>query len=264
LASSTRSGSTPQCSDAKNRPVRPIPVWISSATPGRLAQIILARDVDALALDRLDHERCHVAPREDLLESRQIVERDRRAGTDERSEPLPKRAVAAQRHGAVGQAVERMLAMHDPGSAGRRPAELDRGLDRLGTGAAKEQLLQPRHVAGKALGQQTGEQRDVELDQTGELAAQHLLERVDHGRMVASEGEDPEPAQQIEVAVAVGVEQVSPLGAHVVHGEPERAQDPHQLRIEMTIEQGKLVGASLLDQSCHIDRHQGSPHGPKA
>jgi hypothetical protein len=32
----------------------------------------------------------------------------------------------------------------------------------------------------------------------------------------------------------------------------------------MTIEQGELVGASLLDQCCHVDRHRRSSHGAKS
>jgi hypothetical protein len=102
LASSTRSGSTPQCCDARKRPVRPIPVWISSAIsnvpclrPGRRRQIVVARQVDALALDRLDHERGDIAPGERSFERVQIIERYARAGADERREALAKRLIAA-------------------------------------------------------------------------------------------------------------------------------------------------------------------------
>ena len=65
FASSTMSGSTFQCSTARKRPVRPMPVWISSATNsvpyllaerGRARQELVGGHVDALALDRLDDE----------------------------------------------------------------------------------------------------------------------------------------------------------------------------------------------------------------
>ena len=74
--------------------------------------------------------------------------------------------------------------------------------------------------------------------------------------MIAPQREHPEAAQQIEVTVALGVEQVGSLGAHVIDGEAERAQDPNQLRIEMALEQRELIGAPLLDQLCQIDRHR--------
>ena len=235
---------------------------VRAAQPGRRRQIVVVRNIDPLALDRLDHECGDVAPGERPLERLEIIERDARAVADERSEAGAKVLIAAQGHGAVGQAVEGVVAVQDGRAAGRGAAELDRRLRGFGAGVAEEQLRQPRHVAGEALGEQAGEQGHVELHQAGELAAQHLLERAGHGRMVAPEREHAEPAQQIEIALAVGVEQMRPLGAHVVHGEAEGAQDAQQLRVEMAIEQLELVAAPFLDEPCQIDRHRSFPRLP--
>ena len=63
LARQIRSGSRSQCSSARKRPVRPIPVWTSSQTnsvpasrQSRCAagEVAVGREVDPLALDRLD------------------------------------------------------------------------------------------------------------------------------------------------------------------------------------------------------------------
>jgi len=90
--------------------------------------------------------------------------------------------------------VEGVLAMNDPTSTGRRAAELDRRLGRLGTGIAEECFTQPGHAREQLLGEEAREQRDIELDQAGELAPQHLLERPDHCRVVAAEREHAKAA----------------------------------------------------------------------
>ena len=237
---------------------------MGAAQPGRRRQIVVVREIDSLALDRLDHERGHVAPGERPFECLQIVERNARAVADERPKAGAEVLIAAQRHGAIGQAVEGVVAVEDGRAAGRGAAELDRRLRGLGAGVAEEQLRQPGHVAGEALGEQAGEQGHVELDQSGQLAAQHLLERAGHGRVVAPEREHAEPAQQIQVAVAVGIEQMRPLGTHIIHGEAEGAQDAQQLRVEMAIEQLELVAAPFLDEPCQIDRHRSFSRLPRS
>jgi hypothetical protein len=68
---------------------------VLAAQPGRRRQIVVARQVDALALDRLDHERGDIAPGERSFERVQIIERYARAGADERREALAKRLIAA-------------------------------------------------------------------------------------------------------------------------------------------------------------------------
>jgi hypothetical protein len=119
---------------------------VRPAQAGRGRQVIIARQVHSLALDRLDHERGDVAAAERLLQRVQVIEWNLRAGADERPEALAKKLVAAQRQGAVGQAVERVLAVQDFRAAGRGTAELDRRLHRFGPGIAEQQLLQPGHV----------------------------------------------------------------------------------------------------------------------
>ena len=99
LAVVTRSGTTPSCSQANQSPVRPKPVWISSATN---TMPLLARkrrraprrkpgaghDEAALALDRLDDDRGHVVGADLLVDQ---VDR-------------PRRRLVGARSGAVGPA----------------------------------------------------------------------------------------------------------------------------------------------------------------
>ena len=89
------SGSSPQCSSARKRPVRPRPVCTSSQTNSvagvaaqrlRARQVAVGRQVDALALDRLDDERRHVAARELARERVEVAERHRVAAGQQRAE----------------------------------------------------------------------------------------------------------------------------------------------------------------------------------
>ena len=76
---------------------------VGPAQAGRFGQIVVAREIDPLPLNRLDHERRDVTPGERPLERGEVVEGHRGAGADERPEPLAKRSVAAQRQRAIGQ-----------------------------------------------------------------------------------------------------------------------------------------------------------------
>src|SRR5579871_1093314 len=74
LPTSTTSGSSPHSSSANQRPVRPRPVWISSATNS----VPYRRHGDHAALDRLDDERRDVARAQLGLQPREIAERHAR------------------------------------------------------------------------------------------------------------------------------------------------------------------------------------------
>jgi hypothetical protein len=218
-----------------------------------------------LPCHRFDDEGCHLLCGERLLERGKVVEPDRRAVADERTEPFAEGPVAAQRQGAVRQAVEGVLAMDDPTSTGCRAAELDRRLGRLGAGVAEERFTQPRHAREQLLGEEAREQRGVELDEASELATQHLLERPDHGRVVAAEREHAKAAQKVEIALPPGVEQIGALRTDVVDVEPEHSQNPQGLGVEMLLEQSELFRPALGDQRPQIERHDAfPPRSPRA
>jgi hypothetical protein len=151
--------------------------------------------------------------------------------------------------------VEGVIAADDVGAAGGGAAELDRGLDRLGTGVAEKGLLQPRRVARQALCKQPGEKGDIELDEPRELSIQHLPERAHHGRVATADGEHAKAAQEIEIAVALGIEQVGSLAARVGDVEADRLEDAHELGIEMPVEELPGFKAALGDQRSKIEGH---------
>src|SRR3546814_11006523 len=103
---------------------------------------VCSSDLHSLALDRLDDEGGDVAAlraaRQRRLERGKIIEGDLHAVRQQRAEALAEDLAAVQREGAVGEAVEGVVAVEDLRPAGRHAGELDRGFHRLGAGVAEE------------------------------------------------------------------------------------------------------------------------------
>src|ERR1700737_3125599 len=70
------------------------------------AKIEIVRNIDPLALDRLDDEGRGIARGQGFFQSGKIVEWNCGAAGDERTEALPKNPIFVQRQGAVGQAMK--------------------------------------------------------------------------------------------------------------------------------------------------------------
>ena len=127
---------------------------------------VAAAGCDALALDRLDEERRHVAGRELALAAR----RGRRSGTGSqpgssgpkrsRNSSLPLTDSAPER-----EPVEGVVAVEDPRAAGGGARELDRRLDRLGAavGRAPPPRGAPGARASSCSASTPRQQRDAEL-----------------------------------------------------------------------------------------------------
>ena len=138
------SGSRPQCSSAKKRPGAPeaglhlvADEQRAVLAAGRLGagEIAVGRQVDALALDRLDDEGGDVArARAPPAAPSRSPNGTALAAGQERPEALAEVLVAVERERAEREAVEGVLGEEDPRSPGRRARELDRALDRLGAG----------------------------------------------------------------------------------------------------------------------------------
>ena len=170
----------------------------------------------------------------------------------QRLEAVAEIRVAVQRQRAVGQAVKRVVAVHDAGAAGRAARELDRGLDGLGAGIGKEHLVEIRHVGQQPLGQHAGKRRHVQLHEIGQIAVEHAFQRVAQRRMVAPDRKHAKAAQQIEIAVAVAVEQiltVPRLKADVV---ADGLQHPDHLLVQMARMHGTSLRLPLYKQPGNV------------
>src|SRR5437588_2537120 len=93
---------------------------VTAAKLGGRLQVAVGRQVDTLALDRLDDEGSDVASVQRLFECGQVVERDADAVGQQRLEAAAEDVVAVERQRPIREAVERVLAVDDAGPPGRR------------------------------------------------------------------------------------------------------------------------------------------------
>ena len=84
---------------------------------------------------------------------------------------------------------------------------------------------------------------------------EHLFEGADHRRVVAPHGEHAETAEQVEISVAVAVEQIGALGADVIGVEPDGLEHTQKLGIEMPVEQGEFLGPPFRHKLLKIKGH---------
>src|SRR5690606_3092715 len=187
--------------------------------------------VDPFPLDRLDDEGREVTLPKLALQRLQIVERDRAAFRQKGAEALAEDAVAIQRQRSIGQAVEAMLAVEYAGAAGRGARELDRRFHRFRAGVAAEQIVHAGKARQQALGEEPGENGDVQLDEVRQPGVENIVERLDDRRMVASESEHAEAAEQVQIAMADLVVHVLPLGPHVYQVVAHRSRNTNPLRL---------------------------------
>ena len=152
-----------------------------------------------------------------------------------------------------------MFAVKDLVALGGIAGKFDRRLDGLGAGVAEKHLCQPvRAALEKLLGKQPAEQRDVHLHHVGQLAGQHILQGLNHRRMVTPQGIDAEATEQIQILVALIIVEIRALGASIDPVITNGLEHAYHLRIEMLLVQGEILAGVFLQQIGDITGHSGS------
>ncbi len=160
LEGEERAGTSDPALDLVDGEERAVPV----AQIGGFAQIVLGRDENALALDRLDDERGDVAGFQLATERVEVAEGDALAAGEQVTEPMSELAASVEREGARRQAMERVVGEQDPRTAGRAACELEHRLDRLGSAVREEASIRVvGHAGDERFGEQPGERRAVHL-----------------------------------------------------------------------------------------------------
>ena len=148
--------------------------------------------------------------------------------------------------------MEGVVEMEHPRAARGRAGELDGGLDGLGSAVGGDHR---RDAAGRALQkllrQDAGQQRDAELREVGRAGLHHGLDRRDHVGMVSSHGEGAVAGEQVEIALAAVVDQVSALAGDPVSVVPQRPHDPPQLRVEVAVVERHLLARPPIEDLAH-------------
>ena len=142
----------------------------------------------------------------------------------------------------------------DDGLAARgRACEFDRRFDAFSAGIGEKDLIEIRCVDEEALGQDAGERRNVHLDEIRQLAVEYALEGFAQVRMVTTDREHAESAEQVEVAAALAVVQILPGAAAEACVVADRLENPHQLAVEVPAMHGIALGFPLIEQSGQVE-----------
>ena len=214
----------------------------------RSLEVAGRRQVHALALDRLYDERRHIATVQLAPQRLNVAERDSHAIVQKRAESVAELRVAVERKRPQRQPVEGVLGVKDPRATGGRARQLDRCLDRFRTAVGGDHRRDPRRRARhELLGEHARQEGDAELGEAGGLCVECLAQRFHDGRMAAPHGEHAVAAEQIEIALAGGVDQMRALTVAPIAIEAERAHDPPELAIEIAVVEAERLTRALLE-----------------
>ena len=111
----------------------------------------------------------------------------------------------------------------------------------------------PRH---QRLGEQSGQQRRVELNQVRKVHVERLVQSLFYDRMPASEREDTETRQEVEIALSIPVVQVRAFSPHVEAIETEGLQHLHELGIEILTVEAEILALAGFDQRAELEGHR--------
>ena len=238
--------------DAEERPV-------AAAELLRSREVAVRRQVDALALHRLDEEERHVLAPQFGLERLEVAERNLLAPGQQRLEARLELLVAVHRGCAERQSVETVLGGEDARASGRRAPELDCRLDRLAAGAREQAALDSAAgEPGQRLGEQAGEQRRPQREHPRRLERERLGEGRANPRVVPAGAVHPEAPEQVEVARAVGVVEIRALRTCPGPVEADRPQDPHELRVDGAGPEVEILAAPRVEQRAEAEvAHRG-------
>ena len=146
-----------------------------------------------------------------------------------------------------------MVGVEDALAARCGARDLDRRLDRLGAAVRGHDR---RHARGRApdqlLGEHPAQERHAELRQVAGAGGEHRLDRRDRLGMVAADREHAVAAEEVQVALAVRIDQVGAVAADPHLVEAERAHDAPHLRVQIAVAERELLARAgaqdLLDR----------------
>ncbi len=149
--------------------------------------------------------------------------------------------------------MKRMAAIGDTGTPGRAARELDRGLDRLGSGIGEEGLVEMRHEREQPFGEDAGEHRDIHLHQVGQIGIERAFQRLANHRMTASDRKHPEAAQQVKITRVLPIVEILTASLAESNIIADRPQYANHLLIETFRMQAKAVSFMGVEQSRDVD-----------
>ena len=145
--------------------------------------------------------------------------------------------------------MEAMLGGDDSLAFRRCAPELECRLDRFAARVREQATFDS--AAGERdqlLGQEAGKKRRPQREHSGCLELERLAECRPDARVVAADAVHPEATEQVEEPCPVGVEEVCALGAGPRPVEADRAQHPHELRVDRARPELEILAAPRVEQ----------------
>ncbi len=112
----------------------------------------------------------------------------------------------------------------------------------------RQRSIRPPAMPIELLGEQAGQERRPHREHPRRVEPERLDERGADARVVAADVVHPEPAEHVEIAVAVGVEEVRALGARPRAVEADRLEDARELRVDRARPEVEILAAAGLEQ----------------
>src|ERR1700722_6793911 len=129
------------------------------------------------------------------------------------------------------------------------PRELDGRLDRLCSRVAEEDPADLLAAStNQLLCEKTRQKCAVHLDHVRQVEIDRLMERLLERGVTPPECVDTESRKEVEIALALGVEQVAALPAHVEAIEPDRFEHAPQLVVQVLLMQCIVLAMTSLEQ----------------
>jgi len=110
---------------------------------------------------------------------------------------------------------------------------------------AKKNFVEIRHVFEQPLRQYAGQGGDVELHQIRQIAVEHALQRRAQRRVIATDCKDAEPAQKVQIADAIAIEEILTLALLETYIIADGFEHAHHLLVEMARMHGTALRLAL-------------------
>ena len=149
-----------------------------------------------------------------------------------------------------------MLGEEDPRPTRRLPGELDGCFDRLRARVAEEHPVDVVPAACyELLRQQPGQERAVHLDHVGKVKVDGLVKCRFDCRVAAPKCVDTKPGEEVEVPMALCVEEVATFSSQIEAVKPDGFKRPCQLGVEVFVVESEVLAMTRTQQLRHIERH---------
>ncbi len=155
-----------------------------------------------------------------------------------------------------------MVGEQDASLTGRAARVLEDGLDRFRAAVReKAAVVVVRHTRDQCFREQARKRRALHLHQIRKRQLHRVAQCLLDPGMATPEREDAEPGEEVEVAAAVAIEQVGPLGPDVVGVEADRAQYAWHLRVHVALVQRERFLVACCEQRFDVEGRSGGGRG---